>query len=201
MYLIETKSNKTITYSIGKVTVQDSGSAFPKYVSIGIYLYNEYTIVGTGEAIRSEFRIGFNNKDFAGTLSWSGNTFTMKISDKNDEASYTFVLTGTLSSDFKKLDLAIHATSLAIAEHTGKQLNETIDIEFKGLPIDTFNYSDKTFRQQMKGEKIKDYLKTFKHDYQFEDLNTDTGKYYIGSGRYLRTIWNEDSSVGCYGSN
>ncbi len=201
VYLIETKSNKTITYSRGKVTVQDSGSAFPKYVSIGIYLYNEYTIVGTGETIRSEFRIGFNNKDFAGTLSWSGNTFTMKISDKNDEASYTFVLTGTLSSDFKKLDLAIHATSLAIAEHTGKQLNETIDIEFKGLPIDTFNYSDKTFRQQMKGEKIKDYLKTFKHDYQFEDLNTDTGKYYIGSGRYLRTIWNEDSSVGCYGSN
>jgi hypothetical protein len=203
VYLIETKTNKTITYSRGKVTVQDSGAPFPKYVSIGIYLYNEYSIVGTGKTIKSDLRIGFDTKDsnFPGTLSWSGNTFTMKISDKNDEASYTFVLTGTLSSDFKKLDLAIHATSLAIAEHTGKQLNETIDIEFKGLPIDTFNYSDKSFKQQMKGEKIKDYLKTFKHDYQFEDLNTDTGKYYIGSGRYLRTIWNEDSSVGCYGSN
>lgn len=203
VYLVDGSSNKTITYAKGTATVEESGAAFPKYISFGIYLYNEYNLSNEQKTIRSEIAFNLNSKDDAviGKLSWSGKTFTYVIDENKDGTSLKLTLMGTLSGDYKTMNLRMDMTAKGTSERLKTPIQESMSFEFKNLPVETFYHDDKTFRMQYKGESLKNFLTTFKHDYQFEDLSVETGKYYIGTGKYSYTIWDEDSAIGCYGFN
>jgi len=203
VFLVDGSSNKTITYAKGTATVAESVAAFPKYISFGIYLYNEYNLSNEQKTIRSEIAFNLNSKDDAvqGKLSWSGKTFTYVIDQNKDGTSLKLTLTGTLSGDYKTMNLRMDMTAKGTSERLKTPIQESMSFEFRNLPVETFHHDDKTFRMQNKGESLKNYLTTFKHDYQFEDLSVETGKYYIGTGKYSYTIWDEDSAIGCYGFN
>ncbi|MCE5223359.1 hypothetical protein LLG10_04110 [bacterium] len=198
--LIDAGTGKTITYTRGKAIIPDSGSAYPKHISFGIYLYNEYTL-DVGETIRDEIRYNLKSDDeyLPGKVTWSGNTFTYNMNKNEDNTSIKVTLVGTLSKDFKTIQLKMNILGTDLSSNTQTPIEESMSFEFRNLPINTYYYDDKTFEMRVKGEQLKNYMISFQHDYQYEDLSTETGKYFIGHGKYSKTIWNENSAISCYG--